>query len=204
MSTLEHRAGIAHHIVLRGHHRSHSFFEPNDYQLFLEFLLDAGLKYGMAVHAYALLPIRAHLLVTPSREDSIRSALDESIRRFEAYSNRASTQRQYKWTAWYRGSEIDSPGFLLTCYRYVERTPVIEKLVNQPEQWFWSSARANLDGVVDELVTPHREYLGLGFSAESRRLAYTRFLEDSRGQVRRQGTVRRRVSLPDSAPGSAL
>ncbi len=42
---------------------------------------------------------------------------------------------------------------LITAARYVERNPVRARLSARPEDWPWSSARAHLAGVDDELVS---------------------------------------------------
>jgi putative transposase len=42
--------------------------------------------------------------------------------------------------------------YLLATVRYVERNPVAARLCLRPQQWRWSSARAHLAGVDDELV----------------------------------------------------
>lgn len=195
-----HHPGVTYHVVLRGHHHSHSFFEGADYQKFINLLNDARLKYGLHVHAYTLLPARGHFLVTPSRDDSMQLAMNETILRFEAYANRANTRRLHKWTGWYNASEIVSPGFMLSCYRYVERTPVMEKLVTQPADWFWSSARAHLQGAVDELLTPHSAYTALGASEVARRMAYGTLF----GGVPRRRKLGVGVKRRESIPGSAL
>jgi putative transposase len=45
--------------------------------------------------------------------------------------------------------------YLLATVRYVERNPVAAGLCLRPEQWHWSSAKAHLAGVDDELVCVH-------------------------------------------------
>lgn len=42
---------------------------------------------------------------------------------------------------------------LLTCARYVEQNPVRARLVREPREWRWSSARAHLAGSDDGLVS---------------------------------------------------
>lgn len=42
--------------------------------------------------------------------------------------------------------------YLLATVRYVERNPVAAGLCETPEQWRWSSARAQLSGRDDDLV----------------------------------------------------
>ena len=41
---------------------------------------------------------------------------------------------------------------LIACFRYIENNPVRAKLVEQPEQWIWSSASAHIQAKDDLLV----------------------------------------------------
>ena len=61
---------------------------------------------------------------------------------------------------------------MLTCYRYIELNPVRAAMVNRPEDYRWSSYRANAQGRADRLITPHAEYLRLAPDETDRREAY--------------------------------
>lgn len=41
---------------------------------------------------------------------------------------------------------------LVACFRYIENNPVRAKLVDQPEQWIWSSASAHIKAKDDMLM----------------------------------------------------
>ena len=67
--------------------------------------------------------------------------------------------------------------YLLACYRYIELNPVRAGMALRPEEYPWSSYRANALGAQDPLLSPHPLYLALGAKAESRRIAYQKLFE---------------------------
>ena len=56
--------------------------------------------------------------------------------------------------------------------RQVELNPVRAGMVEAPGEYRWCSYRANALGEADKLVKPHREYLALGTTPESRQQAF--------------------------------
>lgn len=57
--------------------------------------------------------------------------------------------------------------------RYIELNPVrARSLTKHPSDYRWSSYHHNAWGKKDVLVTPHREYIRLGFSKDGRQSAY--------------------------------
>ena len=61
---------------------------------------------------------------------------------------------------------------MLACYRYIEMNPVRAEIVRHPRQYRWSSYRANAEGQVSSVITPHEHYRTLGRPGEARREAY--------------------------------
>jgi putative transposase len=171
--------GIAHHVVQRGPRITSSHTNGRDFQAYIELLHDNMLKFGLVLHAYVLLEDRIHLLLTPSREDAISLALDRLTPQF----------------GWYQVIGGDNAGFALTCLRYIEAVPVVLRLVDRPEAYYWSSARCNILGCSDELLTPHSAYLALGASPALRRRGYVALLTEDRDPNTAVASPRERVFL---------
>jgi len=81
------------------------------------------------------------------------------------------------WEGRYRAALVDADRYFFACMRYVESNPVRAGMVRRPEDFRWSSHRANALGADDPLVTHHALYDSLGGGAESRRDAYRRMFE---------------------------
>jgi putative transposase len=83
------------------------------------------------------------------------------------------------WEGRYRATLIDSENYLLTCYRYVELTPVrAQEMVEHPAEYAWSSYRCNAHGESNELILPHEVYLRLGKTPQERQVAYRGLFTD--------------------------
>ena len=55
--------GMPHHIVQRGHNRNVVFVEDDDYQYYLENLIEWKYELGLRVYSYCLMTNHIHLLV---------------------------------------------------------------------------------------------------------------------------------------------
>jgi putative transposase len=113
-----------------------------------------------------------HLLVTPGQIESISRMMQSVGRRYVQYINYTYKRSGTLWEGRHKASLIQSDPYLLTCMRYIELNPVRADMVKMPEDYKWSSYRANAHGVRDELLTPHVEYQALGAIAEQQQEAY--------------------------------
>ena len=144
-------AGAPHHVVQRGNRRLQTFFSDDDYQAYLELMAQWCGKRGVAIWAYCLMPNHVHLIAVPETEDALRLAIGEAHRRYSRMINFREGWRGHLWQGRFASYAMDE-AYLLACARYVEMNPVRAGLVESPEEWPWSSARAHLSGADDELV----------------------------------------------------
>jgi putative transposase len=92
--------------------------------------------------------------------------------RYVRYVNDAHRRTGTLWEGRYKASPVDSDTYLMRCYRYVELNPVRAAMVAGPQDYPWSSYRANGLGEVDPLVREHPLYRALGATPAGRREAY--------------------------------
>ena len=101
------------------------------------------------------------------------------------------------WEGRYHSCLIEDSAYLLQAYRYVERNPVRSGLVDQPQNYPWSSYHTNARGRSNYLITPHNNYLRLGATGEDRYYVYERFLRSKESeqflQMIREATQSNRV-----------
>ena len=150
--------GIPHHVTQRGNRRQLTFFSHEDYRRYAGLMRDHCRKSGTAVWAWCLMPNHVHLILAPDHEDGLRAALAPVHRRYTWEVNRREGWQGHFWQDRFRSFPMEE-GHLHACLRYVELNPVRAGLVERPEQWLWSSARAHL-GIGAEDVTdmaPARE-----------------------------------------------
>ena len=160
------------HIVQRGNNRQAVFFDDNDYRVYLDWLGQAASDHDCSIHAYALMTNHIHLLMTPGEADAISAVLQALGRRFVPYINHSYRRTGTLWEGRFKASAVQEENYLLACYRYIELNPVRAAMVDKPENYPWSSYRANALGEPDPLLTLHGLYMGLGANLADCQNAY--------------------------------
>lgn len=169
--------GYTYHIVQRGNNRQPCFFADDDYAMYLNILANALRRYQVALHAYVLMTNHVHFLLTPSDSVGISNVMKVVGSRYAQYINRNYQRTGSLWEGRHKSSAIDSERYLLTCYRYIERNPVVAKMVSHPVEYPWSSYPVNAAGADSEFLSPHDEYLNLGRTRAECCAAYAALFE---------------------------
>lgn len=182
--------GQPQHVIQRGNDRQNIFRSDEDYQFYLDKLLDAANKHQCDIHAYVLMTNHVHILVTPHTEEGIRKMMQMLGRYYVQYFNNRYQRTGTLWEGRYKATLIDAEQYFLTCMRYIELNPVRAKnMATHPSEYPWSSYSFNAQGQFDELVTPHHEYKRLGKvdverQSEYRQLFRTRITEITLDAIR--------------------
>jgi putative transposase len=169
--------GVATHVIQRGNNRQEIFFDDADREQYLAWLGEALRAEGCSLHAYVLMSNHVHLLLTGAAARAVPRVLQSLGRRYVARVNRLRGRSGTLWEGRYKSTLIDSDGYLLACYCYIEANPIRAGMVARPEQHPWSSWRRNGFGEADPLVTPHPLYDQLGPDIASRAAAYRALFE---------------------------
>ena len=143
--------GYPHHVTQRGVRKQTTFFDDRDYRTYLrlaqEILDDASVE----LLAYCLMPNHIHAVVIPAETKSLARFFGPLHKRYAQLTN-----MRYEWTGHLWQARFYSVAMAeehaLAAMRYVELIPVRSGLVRFPENWPWSSARANLGIADDKLV----------------------------------------------------
>jgi putative transposase len=115
--------GETHHVIQRGNNGQAIFFEDADQRLYLRWLAAAVAAQGAMLHAYVLMSNHVHLLLTAPAQ-SLPRILQSLGRRYVAHINRSRGRSGTLWEGRYRSTILDSEGYLLACYRYIEANPL--------------------------------------------------------------------------------
>ena len=176
-------AGQPQHVIQRGNNRSPIFFAPGDYEFFLECLSDGCAQYSCAIHAYVLMTNHVHLLVTPKSADGISRLMQSVGRRYVQFVNYTYRRSGTLWEGRYKAVPMDSEGYLMTCYRYIEANPVRAGMVTHPGGYRWSSYPHNADGKPDALIHAHAVYRELGADDKARCAVYRKLFREEIGDA---------------------
>lgn len=143
--------GLPHHVTQRGNRRQQTFFNDEDYHVYLTLMAEWCAKCEVAVWAYCLMPNHTHLLAVPASEQALRQAIGEAHRRYTRRVNFREGWRGHLWQGRF-ASYVMGEEYLIAAARYVELNPMRAGLVRSPADYPWSSAAAHLRGQDDVLV----------------------------------------------------
>lgn len=166
-----------HHLVHRavpGVDLLRSDVDRTDY---LVALLDVSRELDIAIHAYALMPDRVQLLLTPQAGPAIARLMQRVGRRFVGTYNRRHAATGSPWSGRYKTSVLQPGPYLIAAMHHVERAPVAAGLVAQPGEWKASSAAHHLGVRIDPVITEHPAYFGLGNTPFEREASYRDSIE---------------------------
>ena len=160
------------------HDRRPCFRDESDYLVYLLLLHQLSTKAGCAIHTYCLMTNHVHLLLTP-RENGIAcgNLMRDLGQRYVQYFNRRHARTGTLWEGRFRSCLVESPEYVLACYRYIEMNPVRAGMVNVPSAYRWSSHKANIGQATNKIISPHAEYLALALDEDSRLAAYRCFFD---------------------------
>jgi len=144
--------GIPHHVIQRGHRSEVVFFKKEDRQTYLKILANFARKYGVKIWSYCLMTNHIHLVAIPSTSDSLAKLMRQVHKNYTMVINIRNNWKGTLWQGRYLSYPMDER-YLYKCVRYIERNPVRAKIVERPEDYPWSSARAHVFGLADEVLS---------------------------------------------------
>lgn len=164
--------GIPQHIIQRGINRQACFASEEDFAAYAHWLDESARNNHVAIHAWVFMTNHVHLLVTPESKGSLSRMMQTLGRHYVRYFNHIYRRTGSLWEGRFKSCIIDEEEYLLVCQRYIELNPVRAGMVDRPEDYAWSSYRANALGLPAKLWSPHHVYLQLGQTAKERSDSY--------------------------------
>lgn len=174
-------AGLAHHIIQRGHNRQPVFRDDEDRRTYLAALREAAALQRVAVHAYVLMDDHVHLLVTPPTAEALSKMLQAIGRRYVSAFNRRHDRIGTLWDGRFRATVLEDGPHVLTCMRYIEQNPLRLIPPTAAADHPWSSAAHHLGQRRDPLLTDHALFWTLGNTPFERELAWRGLLDEPLG-----------------------
>jgi len=182
-----------HHIAQRGINKAEIFIDDEDRRYFLQYLKDWSKRTDTKVWAYCLMSNHFHLLLEPAREDSLGRCLHGTTFRYAQHFNLKYGRSGRLWQNRYFSCTVDKEEYLWVVARYIEKNPVRAKMVKKAEDWKWSSARAHIKGMRDDILS-FPDWLN-----ESEREEYGRFImeEGKEDEIRKATSTGRPLGKVD-------
>ena len=136
--------GAWYHVMNRGRRSEKIYLDDEDYHSFVELLIESSELWSVNICAFSLMPNHYHLLInTPLG----------NLSRFMRHVNGVYTQRfnnahKYEGTLFkgrYKSILIEFDNYFLQLIGYIHRNPIRAKLVNNLEDYKWSSHHAYIN-----------------------------------------------------------
>lgn len=135
--------GHVHHVTQRGNYRQKIFYENQDYAVYLKYIQKYAKKFAVSIYAFCLMYNHVHWIVKPHLKESLSRLFSVAHQRYAYYLHKRMDKKGHLWQArFYSCVCIDH--HIEQAIRYVERNPVRAKIVNQPWEYVWSSAKAHM------------------------------------------------------------
>lgn len=131
--------GVPHHVTQRGNARRFILQGDADRRVYLDLLRQSIDLHSLTLIGYCLMSNHIHLIVTPSKPDSLARALKDTHGRYAAYWNATHRSSGHVWQGRFYSCPLDEV-HLWEALRYTELNPVRACLVAKAENWEWSSA----------------------------------------------------------------
>jgi putative transposase len=157
------QANYCYHVFNRGNARAEVFHKPEDYEAFVQLIVEAGRRRPMRVIAYCLMPNHFHLVLWPRGDGDLSTWMQwlttAHVRRYHRHYRSSG----HVWQGRFKAFPIQEDDHLLTVLRYVERNPLRAGLVARAEDWAWSSLPALAEIGVPDWLDPGPAPRGAGW-----------------------------------------
>ena len=178
--------GYPHHITQRGNNKEKVFFDDEDKRFYLDVLRRYKDKYKIKILAYCLMGNHVHVLAIPEKETSLARGIGGTNLLYTQYINRKYNRSGRLWQNRFFSSVVEKEPYLWAVMRYIEQNPVRAKLIKRAEDYQWSSARAHVLDIKDDILSKE-----IWFN-EREIKSYREFL--SKGAKEINATIRRATS----------
>ncbi len=99
-----------------------------------------------------------HVLAIPEKETSLARGIGGTNLLYTQYINRKYNRSGRLWQNRFFSSVVEHEPYLWALMRYIEQNPVRAKLVKRAEDYEWSSARAHISGIKDDLLSDESRF----------------------------------------------
>jgi REP element-mobilizing transposase RayT len=126
------------HVTGNATDRCHLYVDDADRRHFLAIFAEVIERYEWTCFGFALLGTHDHLLFRTTHAN-IAVGMHELNTRYATAFNGRYSRPGHLFRSRYGSKVVDSPGYLVSCLRYIARNPVEAGLCRSPADWPWSS-----------------------------------------------------------------
>jgi REP element-mobilizing transposase RayT len=143
--------GAKYHITSRGNRKSTLFYNDEDRMKYLSFLRESKFQYPFTLHAYCLMTNHTHLQIQTA-DTSPTIIMSHLNTKFAKYFNKKYDFTGHVFEKRYGAELLDSLDYEFDVSKYIHLNPLKAGLVDELEDYPWSSYNAYVNAEVNELV----------------------------------------------------
>ncbi len=148
-----------HHLYNRGVNKGAIFFEDKDYKYFLRKAKEYKQKYSITIICYCLSPNHFHLFVKQlTNEYTIGKFIGNLTNAYTKGTNKKYDRTGVLLQGRSKSKLITDENYFIWLCKYILNNPIKAGLVNQPEEWEYSSAKEYF-GLTNSGITDKDEML---------------------------------------------
>ena len=150
-------SGSFYHVYNRGNRKQQIFLNYEDYERFLNKILEYKKKSGVNILAFCLMPNHFHFLIQQSSPNAISKFLSDLCNSYSRYFNTKYETVGGLYQGRFKAKKVDKDEYLIHVSRYIHLNPVelfgpSKNLVNNSLAYKWSSLRYYLSSSKNEIV----------------------------------------------------
>lgn len=170
------KPGKVYHLSQSGNNQVAVFHTDEDRHTYLQILRVAAKAEKCSIHGWCLLENQIDLLVSAGDTSAISRMMSRAQGQYARRFNRVWQRTGSLWRKRFRHNEIEYDSYLPSCFRHLDRLPVIKRLANHPSTYPWTSHQEHASGRKSDLLTLHRVYLEAGATPEARQSTYRKWM----------------------------
>ena len=130
--------GAFYHITSRGNERKNIFKSLRDRERFLSYLESATKRYAAVIHVYCLMDTHYHLFIeTPL--GNLSKIIHHINGAYTNYYNKKHERAGHLFQGRYKAILVEADEYAKELSRYIHLNPVRAGMVDNPEEYIWSS-----------------------------------------------------------------
>lgn len=164
------------HIMTRGNNRHEVFRSIQDYQYYLYLISRYRSDHPFDLYHYCLMPNHIHFLVKTNKASDFSNFMKKlNLAYFHHYRQNYGWVGHF-WQDRFKSQPVGKDEYFIQCGKYIELNPIRKNIVNNLEDYRWSSYEFYSTGKRNKLISEDFLYKDLGIDQPTRQREYAKML----------------------------
>lgn len=166
------------HVISRGNNRRKLFLAKNDFKIFYMLLNKLKREESINIYHYCLMSNHVHLLLGVEENSNISRFMKRLGLKYFYHYKKKHDYSGHLWQDRFKSKIIERDEYFIQCGKYIELNPVRAGIVQNAEDYSYSSYHYYGLGQDDKLIDDDPLYAGFGKDDLSRQLKYKKMIID--------------------------